>query len=372
MEMAEKEQKEVEVVDKETASGEGGSEKPKKPMYEEVPSPEEVLQQVLEKYDIEPDCIKHLVAKSKMRGEGGLHPLELHQRLEDLSSGFTGIKDKRLIPDIVEDYYYALEQAREKAAEKGMRFVMPMRPAPAGLERRRYVYHWPEEREYEYGYEERRYRRPYGYEEPPYYYRGRPLYEYPPEERPLTKADVTEIVEKALSAKAEKDKLDQILDKLGEVSTEVSKLKDRVALLEEGGKGERKPRGRGEGEKTESERYFEKRLEDLKEDIKERDKKIEDLTKKYEGVREELHKERYGKLEERIKHLEEEGGPSQFKEVELGKLGLKAAKQLGDRIERGAKIIAGVREKERRKEREETEESKASIEELPEEYVSEK
>jgi len=200
-------------------------------VYERIKTPTEILVEVLRRYNVKEECIRLLKAKSEMR-EGGLHPLELEQRLNEFSKAFTGISDRRLIPDIVEDYMYMLQREQEKARQRGIRYIMPPiqgRGYSGGYSTSRYTSfeHIPPSRP-----ASPRYESDYYYRQPPYGYR----YEGETGEPVTRESIMREVREMLLEFKREmeeKDKFDRLMEMITKQQEVIARLQEELRILRE-------------------------------------------------------------------------------------------------------------------------------------------
>lgn len=189
-------------------------EKQKLRIFEEPIPPTELLIEVLRKFGIREECIDFIADES--RASGGLHPIVLHQMLDEFSQKFTGIDDKKIIPYIVKRYDARLAEEQNKAREMKVHYIYPSRPA--SYERRTTL---------DYGYRTREYEAPertygYGYS----YGYG---YREPPPDKPLTATDVRAIFEDMLQRKAKEDELTKLREELYELKSKISEIAEEAA-----------------------------------------------------------------------------------------------------------------------------------------------
>ena len=159
-----------------------------KVIFPRLREPWMVLRDVLQYHGLKEEFIAYAVRKCKSKE--ALHPMELRHMLEDLDSG---IKTKRQVEYIVNDYVEALYAEREKAERRGemypfVAFDPLSQSSPGGSYPTYRSSHGGGEVSYGYGYGYR------GYD----YYRGGNRYGYP-EERKGDSGDVKEALTSFMS-----------------------------------------------------------------------------------------------------------------------------------------------------------------------------
>jgi len=285
-------------------------------VYERIKTPTEILVEVLRRYNVKEECIRLLKAKSEMR-EGGLHPLELEQRLNEFSKAFTGISDRRLIPDIVEDYMYMLQREQEKARQRGIRYVVPPMHGRGFTPSTRYVYepsptHTPRTPRYEMDY----------------YGTRRGMYTYEMEGgrgEVLTRDDVLKMLMEWDRQREERTKMDRLMEMIAKQQETIIKLQEELRHLRENPpqvvppdvvtKTELKAL-LTEQQKDAYQKYLERKLEETtreidrllasKEKADERwEKRLKELQDRYEKLFKEIQ-DRYEKEREKLEKKIEE------------------------------------------------------------------
>jgi len=294
-------------------------------IYERIRSPTEILVSVLKKYHLNPECIDLLKSKSELR-EGGLHPLELEQRLREFSKSFTGIKDKRLVKDIVEDYNMLLQKEYKKAKRRGISYIIPMDIIPpSDLQEPSVSYGAP--MMYGYGYEDygsKNYK-PYG-REYDRYYRPKP-YGYGPREEHLTKEDVLKLLMEWERQREEKTKLDRLMELISKQQETIMRLQNEIKDLRENPPQAVPPNTitREEFEaylekrdKDAFQKYLEAKLQDTKEQLNRLLEMKEKADEKWEQRLKELQ-ERYEKIIEKLEDKHEKETAELMKKIEEAK-----------------------------------------------------
>jgi len=92
-------------------------------MYERARSPTEILEDILSRYTSRTEPKEHLTKSSEIRG--GFHPADLKNKLQNYKKDWLGFS-KNLIPDLVEEYSYALRNEQEKAERLGEDITYPV------------------------------------------------------------------------------------------------------------------------------------------------------------------------------------------------------------------------------------------------------
>jgi len=293
---------------------------PEESIYERIRTPAEILTVVLKRYNVKPRCIEHLRAKAEMKG--GLHPLELEERLNELSKSFTGIEDKRLIPDIVEDYMLMLQKEEEKARRRGIRYIVPTVMGRQSMPRQRFygtgtVEMYPE-RATPHFYDRYSQYSPYS----PY----RP-YEELPQQKALSKEDVLRMIMEWDRQREEKTKMDKLMDMIAEQQRIIAQLQAELKTLRENPPAAVPPdvvtkeefeRILSQRDKDAYQKYLEMQLQDTKEQINRLLESREKADEKWEQRLKEFQ-ERYEKIIAKLEADYKEEREKLMKKIEEAK-----------------------------------------------------
>lgn len=362
-------------------------------MFERPLPPEDVLRDVLERYDVKEQAIKFLERRSRLKG--GIHPTELQDMLQGFTKTFIGISDKQVIPYIAEEYALALEEEDYKRREttrrgpqfglglRGDRDLRPRGYSGAGLGYRREEYQPEYERKPVWDPYQRRWM-----SSPPQDYSQQPY--YPPPYQPRESEELKGMREELkqlrteISEKKEQDKFERIEDRITTIKDEmresIDEIKDLIRKDKEDEAGKEKPEALTENkikdliegkEKDAYTRYLEESHKDLREDIR---GMRTDFKESREDFKDTLKEQR----EEHDKKLEKaEAGRVGSTDADVKREGVKVIKELGEKFLAAAPVRRTIRdirggEPEQPPKREEATGGKSAADYADEEFVEEK
>ena len=91
------------------------------PPFKRAKAPHELLKEVCEYHGLKEEFVNYVYRKAEAK-QGGMHPTEFNQILQDLDSG---VKTRKQIAYIVGDYLELLTSEKQKAQEAGVQMIYP-------------------------------------------------------------------------------------------------------------------------------------------------------------------------------------------------------------------------------------------------------